>query len=60
MTNLITIRDINGEEVRFIRYAGGKKNGAMLQISIDKSYVEIKKEQVESLISRLKDGFDIE
>ena len=49
-------------DLTLTRFAGGAKNGAMLQITIsnnkDTAYVQLTQSQVNSLIDGLKDSFN--
>jgi len=52
----------NDSDISLTRFAGGIKNGAMLQITIhnskDCAYVQLTQAQVKLLIDTLKDSFD--
>jgi hypothetical protein len=52
----------NDSDINLTRFAGGIKNGAMLQITISNSkdcaYVQLTQSQVKLLIDTLKDSFN--
>lgn len=51
--------EYKSNELYLTRFAGGKKNGTMLQLSISENgYTQLNKEQVKELIQALEDAFD--
>ena len=45
-------------ELLITRFSGGKKNGAMIQLTPEQGYIQLTKDQVKELIVVLQDAFD--